>query len=381
MNFIIPCIVIFFTAFIVSLILIPFIIHYSDKKGLYDYIDERKIHNGNISRLGGLAIFSGFFCSFIYLLVVDFKVQFNVPIFVSALLLAFATGFIDDIKKIPARYKLLMQFACGLLVAFSGLQLDKITLSSGFTIHFGVFSYVLTMLWVATLMNAINMLDGMDGLASGIVLIASIFLAIIGYLQGMMVVVFLSLALAGGILGFLIFNFPPAKIFMGDGGAYFLGFIYSIMPLIGIKKASTLTVFFIPLILLLVPLMDMLHVMKDRFKGGYHIFVADRNHIHHRLMDIGFSTRGILWVLYSYTVILGFFSIILLYLKPFESLSVMFLLFFLTVLSFYTISVAQQRICNASQNTKKRKINIRSVYTEINNNKKKNSNISLKKSS
>lgn len=332
-------------SFITSIILIPLIIRYSNKNGLHDYVNERKIHNGKISRLGGLAIFCGFVTSFVYLLVVDFAVQFNVPLFTCACALAFLTGFIDDIKPIKARYKLSLQLVSGLLVALSGLQVDKITLSSSMTIHFGFFSYITTMLWVATFMNAINMLDGMDGLASGIIIIASIFIAILGYVQGMMVVTLLCLALIGASFGFLLFNFPPAKIFMGDGGAYFLGFMYAVMPLIGIKKASTLTVFLIPLVLLLVPLVDMMHVVQNRFIGGYHIFLADKNHIHHKLLDIGFSAMGILGVIYSYTAILGCFAVIMFYIQPHFSLIIMMLLFLLTIITLYAISVAHDHVC------------------------------------
>lgn len=335
-------------SFIVSIILIPLIIRYSNKNGLHDYVNERKIHNGKISRLGGLAIFCGFLASFVYLLVVDFAVQFNVPLFACAVALAFITGFIDDIKPIQARYKLLLQLICGLLVAISGLQVDKITLSSSITINFGPFAYITTMLWIATFMNAINMLDGVDGLASGIIITASVFIAILGYLQGMVVVTLLSIGLIGATAGFLLFNFPPAKIFMGDGGAYFLGFMYAVMPLIGIKKASTLTLFLIPLVLLLVPLVDMMHVVQNRFVGGYHVFLADKNHIHHKLLDIGFSNKGILWVLYSYTAILGCFAVIMFYIQPHFSLIIMMLLFLLTMLTFYAISVAHDHVCTNS---------------------------------
>ena len=223
-------------------------------------------------------------------------------------------------------------------------MIKKITIISGVDIHFGIFSYIITMFWVAGFMNAINMLDGMDGLASGVVIIATIFLGIIGYLEGIIVVTFLSIALVGAISGFLLFNYPPAKIFMGDGGAYFLGFMYAVLSLMGIKKASTLTLFLIPLILLMIPVLDMLHVVQNRFRGGYHIFLADKNHIHHRLLHIGFTNKGILWVLYCYTALLGCFAVLMVYLLPLHSLLVMILVSIVTLLTFYTISVAEKRI-------------------------------------
>ena len=336
--------IVFLLSFVVSIILIPIIIKISDKNGFHDYTNERKIHKGKISRLGGLAIFAGFAVSMVYLLIFDFKVQFNVPLFLIAMVLAFITGFIDDLFRVKARYKLILQLICGLLVGFSGLLINKITIISGFDINFGIFAYIITMFWVSGFMNAINMLDGMDGLASGVVIIATIFLGIIGYLQGMIVVTFLSIALIGSIAGFLVFNYPPAKIFMGDGGAYFLGFMYAVLPLIGIKKASTLTLFLIPLILLMIPVLDMIHVVQNRFMGGYHIFLADRSHIHHRLLHIGFTYKGILWVLYCYTALLGSFAVLMVYLIPLHSLLIMIMLSIVTLLTFYTISVAEKRI-------------------------------------
>jgi len=200
------------------------------------------------------------------------------------------------------------------------------------------------MIWVAGFMNAINLLDGMDGLASGVVIISSAFIAIIGFLQGNIIVSLLALALIGAIFGFFIFNYPPAKIFMGDGGAYFLGFMYSVLPLMGIKKASSITLFLIPLVLLLIPVMDMLMVIHKRFSNGYNIFIADKNHIHHRLSHIGFTNKGILAVLYAYTAILGCFSILMIYLTPLYSIIVLLLLILLTLLAFYTISVAEKQI-------------------------------------
>lgn len=335
---------IFVFPFIISTVLIPVIIQFSHKNGLYDKVDARKVHKGKISRLGGLAIFAGFVSGFICLLIYDFQVQFNIVVFIIALLLAFFTGFIDDVITIRARYKLLLQLVCGLLVALSGLKITKVTLVTGFDIQFGILSYLFTMVWVAGFMNAINMLDGMDGLASGIVLVASMFLGIMGWLQGVPVVTYLCIVLIGAILGFLLYNYPPAKIFMGDGGAYFLGFIYAVLPLIGIKKASTITIFSIPIILLLIPLIDVINVMRKRINAGYHIFIADRNHIHHRLLKIGFSNEGILWVMYSYTVILGGFAVLMLYLLPLHALVLTVFIFMLTILAFYIISVAEKRI-------------------------------------
>jgi len=214
----------FLVSFAVSVVTIPFVLFISKKFNFYDRIDERKIHNGNISRLGGAAIFLGFVIPFWFIA-----------------------------YPIRARYKLLSQIAIGVLVALSGLTVDSFDFFGLFKYEFGVLSGFLTVIWVILFMNAINLLDGMDGLASGIVFIANIFVFFIALLLGKDLVMSLTLMMAGAILGFYLFNFPPAKIFMGDGGAYFLGFMYATLPLMGIKKTSVATLFLFPLILLLLP--------------------------------------------------------------------------------------------------------------------------------
>lgn len=334
----------------------PIIIRLCDKKQIYDYVDERKIHNGNISRLGGLGIFIGFFSAYLFLLIIDFKVQFNVIYFTIAMFIAFLTGFIDDLKHINAYIKLLLQFSAGFFVYLSGLSIDKLTFIPSVIIKFGFLTPILTILWVTAFMNAVNLLDGMDGLASGVIIISSIFIFINSLITKNIFVLYLSSILIFSLLGFYIFNFPPAKIFMGDGGAYFIGFVYSILPLIGIKKTTTLTVLIVPIILLMVPILDMINVTRKRYFNGLHVFSADKNHIHHRLMNIGFSNKGIIFIIYAYTAVLGFFSIIMNFVTPIIAIIIMGLLFILTILSFITITQAEKKIEkleNVSNNGKK----------------------------
>lgn len=331
--------------FFISLIMVPIIIHFSNKKNLFDKVNERKIHKGNISRLGGLAIYTGFLISFLYLLFIKkLSFNFNPYIFLLASLIAFLTGFIDDIVHIKANIKLFLQILSGLIVCFSGLMFDSINIPGFINIKFGFFSYIITPLWVAAFMNAINMLDGMDGLAGGILFISLIFVSIIAFIQNNIIVFYISISVSLSVLAFLLFNFPPAKIFMGDGGAYFLGFIYSVLPLIGIKKLSTLTIFVIPLMLLSVPIIDIISVSHKRIKNGYHIFTADKNHIHHRLLGLGFNVKGILFLLYTITIIYGCFSIMIIYFQPVEALFTIVLVYLLSILFFYMISVTEKKV-------------------------------------
>jgi len=334
----------FITALAISLAMIPIILYISKKYGLYDRIDERKIHNGNISRLGGLAIFLGFIIAFSVWIVPAVTFPFRVHFFIAAAIVAFLTGFIDDFTNLKARYKLLAQVVVGIIVAMSGLLITKFQIYNLFTINFGPFSYVITVLWVVTFMNAINLLDGMDGLASGIVFFANIFVFIIAVIGGNIVVASISAIMAGAILGFFIFNFPPAKIFMGDGGAYFLGFMYATIPLMGIKKSSVATLFLFPLIMLLVPLTDIIMVIGKRIKSGYAIFIADKNHLHHRLMSLGLSIKGILLIMYVYTIILGLISILLIKIHDAYSFILMILIFLIMGISLFLLNQAEKLI-------------------------------------
>jgi UDP-GlcNAc:undecaprenyl-phosphate GlcNAc-1-phosphate transferase len=184
----------------------------------------------------------------------------------------------------------------------------------------------------------------MDGLSTGLVFIANVFVFIVSLLGGNTLVASLSAVLAGSILGFFIFNFPPAKIFLGDGGAYFIGFVYATVPLMGIKKAAVITVFLIPLILMLVPISDVLQVMFHRYRSGKNLFYPDRSHLHHRLMNLGFSTKGILFVMYVYTVVLGLSSILMISVPPEQSFILFSIILLLLILSFFILNTAENMI-------------------------------------
>jgi UDP-GlcNAc:undecaprenyl-phosphate GlcNAc-1-phosphate transferase len=335
---------IFFSiAFFGSLSIIPLIIRISRRHHIYDDVDARKIHTGNISRLGGVAIFLAFFILMVYVLD-GAKVHFDKKLYIAGVALAFFTGFIDDIVRIRARYKFILQTGAALLAVMSGLSFKAVKVFSYTEINFGSFAVVMTILWIIAFMNAVNLIDGMDGLSTGIVLIATAFIYIISIQSGSPVVAALSAVLGGAILGFYVFNFPPARIFLGDGGAYFIGFVYATLPLMGIKKSAVLTLFLVPMVLLLVPITDVIQVMISRYKRGYNLFYPDKRHIHHRLMSVGLSTKGILFVMYTYTIVLGLSAIIMINVPPHISLLLFGILFLLLVLSFYLLNSAERVI-------------------------------------
>lgn len=329
-------------SFLISFITIPLIIKLSHRYGMFDFVCERKIHNGNISRLGGVAVFLAFFPVAVYFFMGNGGG--GNYLLVAAMITAFLSGFIDDLVGLRARYKLLIQIASASLAVYSGLLIQNIRIYTFFNLQFGFLSYLITIFWIVAFMNAVNLIDGMDGLSTGLVLIANFFVIIIAVMTQNYRVLTLGVILEFSILGFYLFNFPPAKIFLGDGGAYFIGFIYAIMPLMGIKKSAAVTVFLIPLVLMLIPVSDIISVMYKRFKSGYNIFYPDKNHLHHRLMNMGFSTRGILAIVYIFTGILGCFSLLLVVIKP--ELTIFMLIFIITIvgLLFFTLNKAEKQI-------------------------------------
>jgi UDP-GlcNAc:undecaprenyl-phosphate GlcNAc-1-phosphate transferase len=336
-------------SFLISVISVPLIIKLSHKHQVFDYSCSRKIHEGNIPRLGGLGIFlSCFPLSLFYLF--NNNSSFNHIFLLSGMVTAFLVGFIDDLKPIRARYKLLMQIAAGCMVSASGLLIKDFVIYSFFTINFGYMAYPITVFWIIAFMNYVNLIDGMDGLSTGIVLLANLFIIIISIMTQNYLVLTLSLVLECSISGFYIFNFPPAKIFLGDGGAYFIGFMYAVLPLMGIKKSAALTVFLIPMILMLVPIFDVVQVMHNRLKNGHNIFHPDNRHLHHRLMNLGFTNKGILTVVYSYTVILGFFSLIMVVAKPEMTIFLLGFILMILAISVYILGKSEHVIMNLKKN-------------------------------
>jgi UDP-GlcNAc:undecaprenyl-phosphate GlcNAc-1-phosphate transferase len=346
---------VFLTSFVISLVVIPLLIKLSHRFNIFDRLDLRKIHGRPISRIGGLGIFVSFIITLsIYLRRVEVDVRFSIPVYLIALCLSFALGFIDDLVHIRARYKLIAQIVVAFLAAYSGLLIDQFTLANLFTIKFGYFSYVLTIIWILIYMNAINFIDGMDGLASGVVAIASVFIFIISLIMGNSLISFIALIMLGSVIGFYIFNFPPARIFMGDGGAYFLGFMYSTIALMGVKKSSVAVLFAIPIVLVAIPIVDTIRVVLKRIREKKGVFIADRTHIHHRLLAMGLSTRNILFITYFLTVILGVFSVMIILLPQEYAFIIFILIFLIMFFSYYLIFLFERQIEKVkSENNKK----------------------------
>ena len=270
--------------------------------------DERRMHKEPIPRLGGLAIFFSFVISvFLFYGVTNFTLSLIAGAFLVVII-----GILDDVYRIRALYKFLVHIAAaGLVVWQGGVIVERVNIFDNY-IHFGMFSVPLTILWIVGLINAINLIDGLDGLACGISSISAVSLLVVTILIGDFKIALLMAILAGSCFGFLPFNMNPAKIIMGDTGATFLGFVLAVVSIQGVFKVQAVITFIIPFLILGVPIFDTTFAMIRRILSGRHPFSADRGHLHHRLVDMGFNKKQTVRILYAVSALLGVSSIMFL---------------------------------------------------------------------
>jgi len=287
--------------FILSLILTPIVKKLAFKIGAVDQPNKRKVHNKIMPRLGGLAIFLSFF---IGVLIFNPNGDFEVPIAIGALLIV-AVGILDDKYQLSAQYKFIVQLIAALIVVLSGLQINYVNLPLGHVIDFGSLSIPITILWIVGITNAINLIDGLDGLAGGVSSIALVTIGGLAISLNDPFVALISFLLVGSTLGFLVFNFYPAKIFMGDTGALFLGYMISVLSLLGFKNA-TLFSLIVPIAILGVPILDTLLAIVRRIIHKKPLHSPDKMHLHHCLLNLGFGHRQTVILIYC---ISAFFSI------------------------------------------------------------------------
>lgn len=319
----------FLLAFITAYVITPYTIRLSKKIGALDVpIEKRKIHAGAMPRLGGLAVLAGFTVSTIYLLIImsiEGTLSLTGPDSYCLKMLGFFLGslilsifcFMDDFKGIPAYVKLFGQLLSAIVVVFFGIKMDTIVISHFNTIIDGnIILSILTIIWIVGITNAVNLIDGLDGLSAGIGIISCFSLLMIFALNNSpLISILLITALAGSLVGFLPYNFNPAKTFMGDTGSNFLGFALSIISIMGTAKTYTLLVLVAPLIVFAIPLLDtslaiIRRVIKTKSIKG--IFKADSEHLHHKIMKKGYSQKQAVFILYGISAICGMFAVILL---------------------------------------------------------------------
>jgi UDP-GlcNAc:undecaprenyl-phosphate/decaprenyl-phosphate GlcNAc-1-phosphate transferase len=294
-----------------AVMLTPMVRRFAIWLGAMDAPDERRVHLQATPRLGGLAIVAAFFASMFALFVTESEVArifFATPKLILGLvvggLLVCALGALDDVRGVHAWHKLACQCLAALAAYACGFRIDAIKLPLFGDLEMGVFGVLVTMLWIVAIINAINLIDGLDGLAGGVVFFACITNLVVAAINHDVVVMLLSSALGGATLGFLLFNFSPASIFMGDSGSMFLGYTLATTSILGNSvKSSTTVAILVPFVALGLPIIDTLLAMLRRLLERRSIFAADRRHIHHQLLAMGLTQRRAVLTLYGLSIL------------------------------------------------------------------------------
>lgn len=302
----------FVTACIISFGATPLVKVFAERIGAVDVPkDDRRMHKKPIPRLGGLAIFFGFIFSFLVWGSLDNVLR---GVLLGAIIIV-VLGIVDDIVPLNAKLKFLVQIIAASIPVACGMRVERITnfipFSEGLYIDFGLFSIPLTILLIVGITNSVNLIDGLDGLAVGVSTISAFTILAISILTGQTYVLVLISALAGACVGFIPYNFNPAKIFMGDTGSTFLGYILACASIMGLFKYYAIISFTIPFLVLGLPIFDTAFAMFRRILNGQSPMQADRGHVHHKLIDYGFTQKQTVAILYAISGVLGLAAVVL----------------------------------------------------------------------
>ena len=331
----------FLTALVVSLALTPVAGKIAWKLGAVDYPNKRRINRTPTPRMGGIAVFAGIVAAFVVqylgttylawpmiLMPAPHLRSVNYQLLVVAFVAIFVTGFVDDIRSLSPRQKLFGQLVAAVLAVASGLVIGDVVnpLEQMSLFHVGWLTYPVTVLYLVAYVNIFNLIDGLDGLSSGIAFIASVTLFILSILRGQLDAASLAIALAGSTLGFLRYNFHPASIFIGDCGSLLLGFTLATVSLLSVTRISSLTTIIVPLVVAGIPIIDPFSAIIRRRRAHVSVGQADRGHIHHRLLDEGFDQRQTVLVIYAWTALLSVGAVILTQVGPLARIALFALL-------------------------------------------------------
>ncbi len=318
----------FILAFIVSFMATPYTIKIANKIGAVDIPkDKRRMHTKKMPKFGGPAVILGFLVSMIYLLII-MSVEGSIDLFseqeygkkllglILGILAIGITGVLDDTKTLKWWQQLFGQVIAAIIVVSFGIRIEHLDIPFLYRVGLNdMFSTIVTVVWIVGVTNAINLIDGLDGLSSGISLISCMSLLIIFLMNNSpMIATVLVTALSGALVGFLPFNFSPAKTFIGDTGSNFLGFMLAVVSILGVAKTYTAAVIVLPVIVLGLPIFDVLFAIIRRIVKGKSIkavFKPDKGHLHHKLVAKGFTQKQAVLILYGLSASLGMFAIIL----------------------------------------------------------------------
>ena len=335
---------------LLALVVTPAVIWLARRIKAVDAPSVRKVHLNPVPRIGGVAIFISVICLILPALflqnVIGDKfqdIQLKIITLLATATFVFLVGLVDDIRGLRARMKLIAELFAATIVCAVGIRIQSVTVADWLTLNFGLFSWPLTLLWIVGITNAVNLSDGLDGLAAGISAIACGVIAILAIHGGQAVMAVLMLAMLGSLSGFLVFNFSPAKIFMGDCGSLFLGFTIATASVMCASKSSALVGLVLPMLALGIPIFDTLFSMLRRFLERRSVFSADRRHFHHRLLALGLTQRHVVLVIYALTALAAGLGMFMMLTRNVQSLVVLFCVLILLLLVFRVVGSVRLR--------------------------------------
>ena len=303
-----------------ALVVTPGVILFAAKTGAMDAPDARKVHKKPIPRIGGIGIYIAFMAGMLVVMSMNVLTEEVSHELIGLLFggsLIVLLGIVDDYKNLPAKVKLVGQIiaATVLVVAFD-VRIDFITDPFGDYLFLEFMAVPATIFWIVGLTNTVNLIDGLDGLAAGVSTIACITIFLVALQQDIMLVAVLTAALGGAAMGFLYYNFNPARIFMGDSGSMFLGYMLAGISIIGAVKCAATIALIVPILALGLPILDTTFAIVRRYRGGVPIFKPDKGHLHHRLLDLGFTQRQAVLLMYVISALLGLSAVALTEVSP-----------------------------------------------------------------
>lgn len=300
----------FIVSLIISFVSTPLVRKLSFKVGALDIPkDERRVHKEAMPLMGGLAIFIAVTLVILIFLPLD---QTSFAILMGGTIIVIS-GILDDLTELNAKAKFMFQIAAGLVLILGDVKVDFITnpfARNSTLVYLNWLSIPITLFWVVGITNTLNFIDGLDGLSAGVAMISSLSLMFVAGKFNITNIIILSAAMAGACLGFLPFNFNPAKIFMGDTGALFLGFMLAAISIEGVMKSVATIAIVAPILILGVPIFDTTFAICRRLLNGQSIAAADKGHLHHRLLDRGYTQKKAVLILYGISAFFGTFAVL-----------------------------------------------------------------------
>lgn len=342
--------VIYFSSAFLAVLITPAVIRLAHRIRAVDRPGVRAVHKSPIPRIGGVAIFLSAICPLVAALLVSDSVDHafgemrsETIVLLCAVTFIFLVGLVDDLKSLPARFKFLAEILAGVVLCLAGIRIERIALTNDWVLVLNEWGCVLTVLWVVGITNAVNLSDGLDGLAAGISAIACGTIAVFAVHSGDAAMCIFMLALLGSLSGFLLFNFNPAKVFMGDCGSLFLGFTIASASVLCVAKSAALVGLALPALALGIPIFDTLFAMLRRFLERRSLFAPDRSHFHHRLLDLGLHQRQAVMTIYLATLVAAGLGLFMMVNQSLRSLVVFGCVLLLIVLLFRVVNAVRLR--------------------------------------